>query len=557
MVDFGDRIKGWLNNCERVGNVYNVRRSYYGIDKVPITITKGKEIPNWSYVFVKHWKTGNPIVFQVINVHFDQPGAEYQDASISMGTPIKDPSMRKYKCWGLLVGEIEENGEIIPPRYPIEPETDVYLCPNEMVEFITQPIDEWSIRIGKISELGIPVKIRLEPLVRQGLLITGAQGTGKTTALITLITRATLVYPPLRFLILDWTGEFRSIETLFNTIKEKLEKGDRAYLSSVLGISERELDKEEYLNFLKEASVKIIEWWRLYCGFLDDELVQYLKIMLDRVVAQQHRFSDAARKYARDLVSHADQLTIESLEVLADERKGRREEITVEGAKTIIDNVLSSYLPMNDQEFEEWMNNSYLIDNLKEDIERNNVVIIDFSASLPEGLNIADDVEIKADIATMIARRIWDIGSRDPSFGCVAVIDEAHRVCPEKDFGYIDPIWQRLASEDGRNKIPLWIVARRLSLVSKKVTTELQQNFFCFNVEDVDRARVQEDLGKSFADIAPYGTIPPLHCIIKSNGFRIPGQIVFTRIDVIERPAGVPSSKEVFEKMEKKRRKEF
>jgi len=208
----------------------------------------------------------------------------------------------------------------------------------------------------------------------------------------------------------------------------------------------------------------------------------------------------------------------------------------------------------SEEHFEKWRNLGvqvkYIIDKVKE----KRVIIIDFSSKSKEVV-VPDDVEIKARIATVIAKKVWEVGSQDPDFACVIVIDEAHRVCPEKDFGYMDPIWQRLASEGGRNKIPLWIVARRLSLVSKKVTTELQQNFFCFNVEDVDKKRVEEDLGKSFADIAPYGTIPPLHCIIKSNGFRIPGQIVFTKIDIIERPAGVRPAKEVFEEMEKKREK--
>ncbi|RLG93032.1 hypothetical protein DRO29_08030, partial [Candidatus Bathyarchaeota archaeon] len=237
MVDenIKNELEEWMKNAEKVGNVYNVRGSRYSLNEVPITIEKGKEIPNWSYVFVKHWKTRNPVVFQIIDVYFDQHGAEYQDVSISMGSPIKDPSMRKYKCRGLIVGEIEENGDIIPPRYPIEPEADVYLCPDDMVEFVTQPLDEWSIRIGEIPELGIPVKIHLEPLVRQGLLITGAQGTGKTTALITLIIRAALANPPLRFLILDWTGEFRSIEVTVNTIKKKLEEDNKEYISKVLG----------------------------------------------------------------------------------------------------------------------------------------------------------------------------------------------------------------------------------------------------------------------------------------------------------------------------------
>ncbi len=546
-----EKFEEWFNNSEKVGNVYNVRGSYYGLDNIPITITKGKEIPNWSYVFVKHWKTGNPVVFQIINVHFDQPGVEYQDASISMGSPIKDPSMRKYKCRGLLVGEIEKDGKIVPPRYPIEPEADVYLCPNEMVEFVTQPLDDWSIKVGEIPELGIPVKIRLEPLVRQGLLITGTQGTGKTTALITLITRAALADPPLRFLILDWTGEFKSVDELIEKIKKMVDRKDFEPLSEILGVQGDKLKRKEYLALLKSSSVKIIEWWRIYCGFIGEELIQYLKSMLDRVISFQHRFSDAARRYTKELVYHAEKLTVDELEVLADERSGRRDSSTVLSAKVIITSILSSYIPRNNDEFDAWRENSYLIDNLKDDIRMNNVVIIDFSASLPDWLNIADDVDIKSDIATIIARRIWDIGSRDSNFGCVIVIDEAHRVCPEKDFGYMDLIWQRLASEGGRNKIPLWIVARRLSLVSKKVTTELQQNFFCFNVEDVDRARVQEDLGKSFADIVPYGTLPPLHCIIKSTGFRIPGQVIFTKIDVIGRPAGVKLSRDVFEEMKK------
>ncbi|HIP66506.1 MAG TPA: ATP-binding protein [Candidatus Nanopusillus sp.] len=548
--DFKDKLKEWISEEEKVGNVYDVRGSYYGLNIIPITITRGKEIPRWSYVFVKHWKTGNPVVFQIIDVYFDQPGTEYQDASISMGNPIKDPSMRKYKCKGLLVGEINENGEIIPPRYPIEPEADVYRCPKDMIEFVTQPLDEWNIKVGEIPELGIPVKIHLEPLVRQGLLITGAQGTGKTTALITLITRATLANPPLKFLILDWTGEFRSVEKVINSIKEKLKEGDKDYISKVLGRDVSDLD----LDVISNASVSVIEWWRMYCGFLEDEFIQYFKPILDGIIAQQRQFSDTVKKYARELVNYADKLTIERLEELADIRRGRREETTVIGAKAIINNVLSSYLPKNDDEFEKWKKYSYIIDELKEDIVENNVVIVDFSASLPEDLSIVDDVEIKSELATMIAKHIWDIGSRDPNFGCVIVIDEAHRVCPEKDLGYMDPIWQRLASEGGRNKIPLWIVARRLSLVSKKVTTELQQNFFCFNVEDVDRKRVEEDLGKSFAELVPYGTIPPLHCIIKSNGFRIPGQIVFTKIDVVERPAGGKLSKDVFKEMSERAR---
>ena len=543
MVDenIKNELEEWMKNAKKVGNVYNVRGSRYSLNEVPITIEKGKEIPNWSYVFVKHWKTRNPVVFQIIDVYFDQHGAEYQDVSISMGSPIKDPSMRKYKCRGLIVGEIEENGDIIPPRYPIEPEADVYLCPDDMVEFVTQPLDEWSIRIGEIPELRIPVKIQLEQLVRQGLLITGAQGTGKTTALITLIVRAALANPPLRFLILDWTGEFKAVSKgLYKELakEEEIKGGSKG---------------EDEIKESVEKLVKVIDWWKIYCGlFTIEEMRAFCEKFLIGVVSFIASGKQAVQNCLAQAIKSAiksGRLTIERIREEIDNTGSKG--FTKMQAEALVDIDMEDIIPSEDY-FEKWSELGVPLDDVINIVREKRVIIIDFS-SKPDEIRVPEDVETKARIATAIAKKIWEVGSYDPEFGCIIVVDEAHRVCPEKDFGYMDLIWQRLASEGGRNKIPLWIVARRLSLVSKKVTTELQQNFFCFNVEDVDRKRVEEDLGKSFASIAPYGTIPTLHCIIKSNGFKIPGQVVFTKVDVIERPAGARLSKDVFEEMGEER----
>jgi hypothetical protein len=119
------------------------------------------------------------------------------------------------------------------------------------------------------------------------------------------------------------------------------------------------------------------------------------------------------------------------------------------------------------------------------------------------------------------------------------VSDEAHRIAPEKFYGgEMDPVWIRLATEGGRNGCPLWLVARRLSLVSKAVTTELQQNFICFNVEDVDRRRIIEDLGETFASLL--GALPPGEAIVKSAaGFKMPGQVVHVKFDVVMPPSSV------------------
>jgi len=119
------------------------------------------------------------------------------------------------------------------------------------------------------------------------------------------------------------------------------------------------------------------------------------------------------------------------------------------------------------------------------------------------------------------------------------VSDEAHRIAPEKFYGgEMDPVWIRLATEGGRNGCPLWLVARRLSLVSKAVTTELQQNFICFNVEDVDRRRIIEDLGETFASLL--GALPPGEALVKSaTGFKIPGQVIHVKFDVVMSPSSV------------------
>jgi hypothetical protein len=173
------------------------------------------------------------------------------------------------------------------------------------------------------------------------------------------------------------------------------------------------------------------------------------------------------------------------------------------------------------------------------EVEENNVVIVDFTTTSDP--QVPDDIDLKLQVATSLANTIWEEATRRKDFGCIVVSDEAHRIAPERAYGGVyaermDPVWIRLATEGGRNGCPLWFVARRLSLVSKAVTTELQQNFICFNVEDVDRERVRQDLGETFASLL--GALPPGEAIMKSAvGFKIPGQVVHVKFDLVLRPS--------------------
>ncbi len=193
-----------------VGNVF--ARYTYGIDRILITLRKGIKLPLGAYVHVID-EDGLPIVYQVTSPEYYRYGYDFEKRLIAHGGISRDEA-HTYDCTGVLVGKVCEDGKIEPPKYPVIPLSEVYACPSKLVEMVTQPLDPWKIKIGINPETGMPVYIALEPLVRQSLLLTGAQGTGKTTALITLIARAAQADPPLRFLIFDWTGEFGSLSKL-------------------------------------------------------------------------------------------------------------------------------------------------------------------------------------------------------------------------------------------------------------------------------------------------------------------------------------------------------
>jgi len=153
---------------------------------------------------------GLPIIYQVASPEYYRFGYDFEKRLIAYGRAVKDDSYT-YDCTGILVGKLYEDGRIEPPRYPVPPLADVYLCTPELVMMITEPEEVPRVRIGIDPLTKEPVYIKLRPLIRQGLLISGAQGTGKTTALLTLIVRSLEAFSNLAFLILDWTGEFEAL----------------------------------------------------------------------------------------------------------------------------------------------------------------------------------------------------------------------------------------------------------------------------------------------------------------------------------------------------------
>jgi len=502
-------IRSMIKNAKQVGNVFSWR--IYGLEKIYITLRKGVKLPVGSYVFVKD-DDGLPIVYQVASPTYYRYSFDFEKRLIAHGGISRDEA-HTYDCVGILVGKVlevvEEEGEsrrkkieIQPPRYPVPPLSEVYECTSNLMEILTRPSSEPIVKIGKEPLTGLEVKIALRALIRQGLLISGAQGTGKTTALLTLICRSLETYPSLRFLVLDWTGEMRVLE---------------------------QLNGKRFGNPPRQISANALPWDSkidlVYTG--PDLLVRLIREDDPRVRgAVEAALNDTLALCAKKKMP----LTKTNLQSIVDgEIKDVRKDTTIKAVKKVISG--SKWIP--DEAAEEKLPEN-IINQFIRELESVNIYVVDFSKT--ENPEIPDEFEFKKMMAEVMAWHVWNTARIRKDFGCVVVSDEAHRICPERGYGELPGIWLRLATEGGRNGCPLWLVARRLSLVSKSVTTELQQNFFCFNVEDVDRRRVSEDLGETFASLL--GSLPPGEAIVKSAaGFRVPGQVIHVCFDQVLKPS--------------------
>jgi DNA helicase HerA-like ATPase len=487
-----------VKRAEVVGNIFS--RSTYGIDKILITLRQGRKLPLGSYVFVLD-DDGLPIIYQITSPEYYRYGYDFEKRLIAYGRAVKDDSYT-YDCTGILVGKLYEDGRIEPPRYPVPPLADVYLCTPELVKMITEPDEEPKVRIGINVLTKEPVYIKLRPLIRQGLLISGAQGTGKTTALLTLITRSLEAFDKLRFLILDWTGEF---DALVNS------------------------------EYAKRFRITSITWDE----FVASSKIENLELLLKLIISEDPRVQGAVYEVISSALAMCKKEgvypTKDNLRRRISEQLQYRKPETIQTALSVIER--STHIPRSPPKTI-WTRQHFI-----EEIEKNNVVIIDFTKT--NDPQTPDDMEVKMQVATSLANYIWEEATCRKDFGCIIVSDEAHRIAPEKAYSgiygereKINPIWIRLATEGGRKGCPLWFAARRLSLVSKAITTELQQNFICFNVEDVDRERVKQDIGETFASLL--GALSPGEAIVKSaTGFKIPGQVIHVKFDLVLQPSSV------------------
>ena len=496
-----------------VGNVFS--ESQYGIDRISVTLREGMKLSTGSYVFLVD-DDGLPIVYQVVVPYWFRPSFDFEESLITVGNASSDRRIQRYRCLCTLVGKLTKDNQVEPPRNPIRPFSDVYTCSPEMAERVIHPLSDWRVRVGLNPETGREVLIDLNALVRQGLVVTGAQGTGKTTGLLTLLVRSCQASPPLRFLMLDWTGEFQTLAK--QNLSVELVNWERFASTFFSTIHQRILDSLSTHASIKGKNTREYKLLAAAINSLHQtEEFPTQKAIIDRAHHELPRLWSGSSKLKES------------------------------DAKAIIENIErvvqdSDEVPTKPPPLEDTLTPEEVCAKLA----GNHGVVVDFS--YPELGLLPDDQDTKNEIASALAQAIWTKASNAKGFGCLVVTDEAHRLLAEGS--KYDNIWRKLATEGGRNGCPLWIVARRLALVDKTITIESQQNIVSFNTEDVDRRRIQADLGEDFAGML--GSLPPGEAMVKSMGFRVPGQVVHVKFDVVAKPSSPPPAKDRFSKMTKK-----
>jgi len=204
---------------ELVGRVYS-EDGVYRPDPLTFTLLEGANISQGEIVCIRHPRLENTYVFyQVVEVPLRRKAKDYEEDLIKTNKVFPDPERNYPRALAEQIGYIDPTSkELRPLLEHIKPLTEVYRPPPEAIKSLLQPD-----RNGVYLELGriypherLPLYLDLRILLRQGLLIIGGVGTGKTTTMISLLIKLLRtcaekgLHP--HILIIDKDGEYGCYE---------------------------------------------------------------------------------------------------------------------------------------------------------------------------------------------------------------------------------------------------------------------------------------------------------------------------------------------------------
>jgi len=443
---------------------------------ITIILEKNSEVAKGDLAYVEHPKNGLPVVYQITRISSHKETRDYEEALLKEGSVIRDEERTTVRArayqWGWMDGDA-----VRPLRYPLAPNTPVLKADPRIIEEFTKPSSKWKVALGVDPSSGLDVELDLYYLIRQCCLICGAVGTGKTTTAISMIARAAQAEPPVKFLIVDKDGEYRSLETLF---------GDK---------------------------VRRVPW---YSFFRSDEI--YPEDLIGEFGWQRGWWaSKILMKALGYLRSAGQQLTkqnlIEAVHVLSNLSVGfTKSEADFEGyKKQVIEAVKFSSMIPND-----YVNALDPVSLLKQ----YRIVIMDLSQGSNGWIK-------KHMVLSQVLSRVFHEALENSNFGCVIILEEAMYYAPQwtqfsigdKDSrGKLLSIVKEIATNGGRNGVGLWIVTQRLATVDKTVITQCANNIVSHALEDIDKRRLQEVVGDEFVELL--GSLPQGEAIVKGTALK-------------------------------------
>ena len=166
----------------KVGHTYS-QTGEYGINELTVLLLREKELAKGDIIYIEHPKNGLPVVYQVTRVFPHKRVREYEAALLSEGMVVNDFNdstlLAKAYHWGWM----DKDGSLRPLRYPITPNTQVYLADREIIAKFTKPKSDWKLLLGTDPSTDLDVELGIYPLIRQSCLICGAVGTSAVRAL--------------------------------------------------------------------------------------------------------------------------------------------------------------------------------------------------------------------------------------------------------------------------------------------------------------------------------------------------------------------------------------
>ena len=461
----------------RVGHTYS-QTGEYGISEITVLLLRGLELAKGDLVYIEHPKNGCPVVYQVTRVYPHKRVREYEEALLRDGRVIDDFEDSTLHADAYQWGWMDEAGSLRPLRYPLQPNTPVYMAERDIIAQFTKPSGDWRILLGTDPGTDLDVELGMYSLIRQSCLICGAVGTGKTTTAVTMVARAASADPPVRFFIVDKDGEYTSLQERLGSDKVLRVPWSRFFEPG--GIP-----WEDYVaEFGWQKG-----WWNAKI------LIHALKILYAQEVA-------VTKENLRRALDHVHPEKLGFNKKPEEFESYRMQVVSSVGTSRLIPD--GEMEPLDPVEL----------------LRDRRVVLMDLSAG-------KDTWDQKHLVVAQVLRRVFGEALENRRFGCIILLEEAMYYAPQRGVfeigekesrGKLLGVIKEIATNGGRNGVGLWIVTQRLSTVEKTVVTQCANNVICHGLEDVDKARIAEIMGNEFAELI--GDLPPGEAIVKGTALR-------------------------------------